>query len=211
MKVLLAAITSLGMAIVIASSCSIDHRSDNFACETQSDCTGGRTCSDGFCVLTNVPIDAPPTGDDAVKKDAPGPGDCPGACTSCNVEAMECTIDCTKTDCGSQVVCPTGWNCNILCNQQNTCRNGVNCLNAASCKIECTGDAACRNVACGTGSCDVNCTGLMSCRSVSCGQSCACDVQCADNSSCETVICSSFQCETFEGCSSSAIGCNTCP
>lgn len=206
---------SFALAIALAASCSIEHRSDAFACEKQSDCSGGRVCSEGFCVLTNVPPSDGPRpeqdGDIEPPPDAPIPSECPPQCTSCNKESRECTIDCGSTDCTAQVVCPAGWSCDIQCNRQNSCRNGVNCLDAKSCTLDCSGDGACRNVACGPGRCNVTCSGNASCRSVSCSQSCACDVECGQNASCETVICSSFACETFDGCTSQTIGCDICP
>src|ERR1044071_7928822 len=34
---------------IVAGACSIHHRSDAYACTESSECTGGRTCVDGFC------------------------------------------------------------------------------------------------------------------------------------------------------------------
>lgn len=211
-KVVVAWLCSFGLALVAATSCSIDHRSESFTCTRTEDCPSGRVCSDGLCVFTNdTPDGGPPIKDGSTDPDAPPPTDCPQECTSCDQENRQCNIDCQVEDCGPQVVCPTGWNCNIACNRASSCRNGINCLTAASCTIECSGDNACRNVACGTGRCNIQCSGTGSCRSISCGQSCACDIQCGDASSCETIICSSFQCETFDGCTSQGVGCDVCP
>lgn len=210
-KIVVAWMGSFVLALVVATSCSIEHRSEGLACTRQEDCTGGRTCIDGVCVLLDGMPDAnnPPGKDASV--DAPPTGDCPPECTSCDKQAQQCKIDCQVADCSSQVACPAGWHCDIACNRTNSCRNGINCLSAASCTIECSGDSACRNVACGTGRCNIQCSGMNSCRSISCGQSCACDIQCDNAASCETIICSSFQCETFDGCTSQGVGCDICP
>jgi hypothetical protein len=195
------------LAIVIATSCNVNHKSDEFACTTTLDCGPGRICSsDGFCVLG--------TAIDAAKGDAPRADAapmCPPGCTSCNVTEKTCTIDCTKTDCTTTLVCPAGYKCDILCNVQSSCRSGINCRSAAGCNIECSGGQSCRNISCGLGPCDVSCSGPSSCRNVACGSSCACDVTCTGNQSCpDNIFCKSFTCDTGSGCTSMKTGCNTC-
>jgi hypothetical protein len=199
---------STSLAFVIATSCSVNHRSDEFACTKTLDCDPGRVCSsDGFCVLGTVA--------DAAKSDAPRPDaapPCPSGCTSCNVTDKTCTIDCTMTTCNNTTItCPAGYKCDILCNTDSSCRSGINCRQAASCNIECSGGQSCRNVSCGPGPCDVSCSGPSSCRNVACGSSCACDVTCTGNQSCSSnIFCKSFACDTGSGCTSMRTGCNTC-
>jgi hypothetical protein len=194
-----------------ASSCSINHRSGPYECETTADCDAGRTCSEGLCVLGGG-------GDggifDGPKRDAPPPDAamCPPQCTSCGGNKT-CVIDCAAgANCGPQIVCPTGFNCDIRCSTDASCRNGVNCSSAASCTLTCAGRSSCRGVQCGGGACNVSCTGYNSCESVLCGNSCACDVKCGSSSSCLTVQCPLAQCDTGRGCSSTVFPfCNTCP
>jgi hypothetical protein len=193
----------------IAGSCAINHRSGEFECTKQSDCSGGRVCQDGFCVQgTGNGTDAGGGNEGPIVPDASS--NCPAPCTSCDPGKNECKIDCALTNCTNQVVCPAGMNCDILCTPGNSCRNGVTCQNSKDCNITCSGNSACRNVTCGSGKCDVNCSGAGSCRGVSCGQACSCDVLCTDLS-CDTVLCTAPQCGTIQGgCSSQNFGCNNC-
>ena len=203
------AATVLGVAAV---SCSINHRSGQFECETTADCDSGRTCSEGLCTTNGVPdsgiIDAP-------KKDG-GLSDasvCPPGCTSCGPNKV-CIIDCAVagSNCGSQLTCPAGWNCDLRCSTDSACRNGVNCTAAASCTFQCTGRNSCRGIACGPGVCNVSCTATGSCETVTCGVSCACDVRCSSGASCASALCTRPECDTGRGCSSSvAQVCETCP
>jgi hypothetical protein len=218
-KLLVAWLTLIALALVIAGSCSIKHASDQFECETNADCANledNRVCSEGLCVVPGgTKKDA---GVDGKTGDAiPDSAQCPAGCTQCSPEKKECTIDCSQnpTLCASTtttaVKCPTGWSCIIKCNMSSSCRNGIDCLTATGCQIECSGSFACRNVSCGAGPCDVSCTGSSSCSGVSCGTSCACDVECGPNANCFNVICSKPMCDTGIGCTSQANGCNTCP
>jgi hypothetical protein len=196
--------TSLAAAL-LAGSCSVSHRSDEYACTKQSDCTGGRVCANNFCVVPGS-IDAPAS-IDAFR------GNCPTPCTSCNLAAKTCTIDCTLTSAcvSGAVTCPSGYACDIRCKPDGSCRNGVNCQLATSCTIDCAGTNACRSVQCGAGPCDVQCTGASSCRGVSCGASCACDVVCTGNQSCSDVIqCTSTGCINGSGCTSVPAFCHSC-
>ncbi len=219
MKIVVIWITLIGLAIATASSCSVKHPSEQYACETQADCEAlgeGRVCSDGLCVVPGGgKLDAGVV-IDAAKRDAamPDASVCPAGCTSCDHQRMECVVDCSMSPngCSTQIVCPVGWACTIKCNVANSCRNGVNCLMSTACNVECSGNSSCRNVACGTGPCKVGCTGTNSCRGISCGASCACDVTCPQAALCDNVICTSLQCDTFDGgCTSSRTGCETCP
>ncbi len=196
-----------------ASSCSINHRSGDYTCSKQQDCSAGRICTDGFCVLQTQL-------DSGVKMDAPKPppdasDGCPSVCTSCDTNAKTCVVDCAVNPsiCNGPVVCPTGYACDVRCTTSNACRNGVNCLSSTSCTVTCSGSESCRNIACGTGKCSVDCSGTGSCRGVGCAQSCACDVTCHINASCTSLTCPSgcFGGTQFGGCTSLAPGCNTCP
>lgn len=210
MKLAVLLLVVLGVAVVAAGSCSLSHRSGDFTCVTQADCSSGRICSDGFCVASQL--------DSGVKTDAPSTGDangCPAQCTSCNTTTKSCTIDCALNSgaCNQAITCPTGWDCNIACSIGSSCRNGINCLNSKSCTITCSGAQSCKTLNCGPGRCNVDCSGDGSCRDVSCGLSCACDVTCHPNSLCSNLTCKAPQCKLLPpgGCTSLAAGCNTCP
>jgi hypothetical protein len=214
-KIVVAWLCLVVLALVLAGSCSIKHQSEQYECETSQDCLAlgeGRVCSEGLCVVPGG------TGKDAAidaaRKDAAidAATACPPQCTQCNTAKKECTIDCQQNSgaCGGQLTCPAGYSCIIKCNTPSSCRNGINCLQAESCRVECTGSFSCRNVACGAGPCDVDCTGNNACSGISCGMSCACDVSCSDNASCFNVVgCKPF-CDTGLGCSSEPQGCDTC-
>ncbi|HEY5922609.1 MAG TPA: hypothetical protein VIV11_13100 [Kofleriaceae bacterium] len=209
MKLVIAG-TFVALVVAIAalsSSCSIRHRSDQYACTVNTDCDGGRICDNGYCIVPGS-IDAPkPT-------DARPPGDannCPDQCTTCNVALKTCSINCQQANCNNAVTCPPGYKCDIMCNTDNACRNGINCQMAASCNIDCTGKQSCENVQCGSGPCDVGCIGPASCRNVRCNNSCACDVVCTGNQSCaEGIVCSSLACRSGSGCTSVPAFCHAC-
>jgi hypothetical protein len=203
------ALASITVAVA-AASCSINHRSTQFECDTTQDCDPGRMCSEGLCVM-------PGGGDGGIDAKKDGPPDssaCPSQCSTCPSSKV-CVIDCAAgAACGSLVTCPAGFNCDIRCNTDNACRNGVNCNAAAGCTLQCTGRSSCSGVTCGPGPCNVSCLGASSCATVSCGLSCACDVNCpfATNGSCLSVTCNRLQCDTGRGCSSTVSPtCNTCP
>lgn len=211
MRVLLAtALVAVTIAVTaVATSCSINHRSDQYACTSTADCDNGRVCDNGFCIVAGS-IDAP-------RMDAPKPGgdanNCPPGCSSCNVTQKTCTINCQLTSCSNTVTCPAGYKCDILCNTDNACRNGINCQLSTSCSVECSGKQSCQNVQCGPGPCDVACSGPASCRGVSCNNSCACDVTCTGNQSCEdTIQCTSIACRSTNGlgCTSVPTFCHSC-
>ncbi|MDX2091249.1 MAG: hypothetical protein SFX73_25550 [Kofleriaceae bacterium] len=220
MKLVLLWLAAVGLAVATASSCSIDHRSNDLACTQQPDCTGGRVCTDGYCVDPNGGvIDAPrPPGDGRPIDARPTPFDapmnvCPPQCSSCNAGTKKCTIDCAEINCvNTTLVCPSGWNCDIDCSVANSCRNGVNCANAASCDITCSGQGSCRQIVSGSGPMDVKCEGQSSCRGINCDASCACDVECSEPAECSFLTCSALQCGVVgDGCTSQRQGCETCP
>ncbi|HTR50722.1 MAG TPA: hypothetical protein VMJ10_08450 [Kofleriaceae bacterium] len=201
---------SMVAAIVIASSCSVDHRSDEYACVSQSQCTGGRLCMQGYCIVPGAIDAARPDGRGSSGSD--GGNACPSACTSCNVAQKSCTIDCSVTSCTGTVTCPIGYSCDVKCDTASSCDNGVSCVGATSCTVECSGKASCRNVECGNGPCDVQCSGAQSCRGVSCNTSCSCAVECTGLSSCPagTVECTSIGCDDGSGCTATPAFCHSC-
>ncbi|MBC7974013.1 MAG: hypothetical protein H7138_03440 [Myxococcales bacterium] len=230
--VILWAVVALLSAAAIGS-CSINHRSTDFLCERTSQCSTDRVCSDGFCVLRR-PVDA------GVEIDAPLPPPpprdaavvCPEQCTSCDTDAMSCTVDCARGGdvCDRPIVCPEGWTCDIKCTTRGSCNSGIDCTDAKSCSIgcvgpntcntiacdtsncsiDCIGENSCTNVDCGSGKCDLLCTGGQACEKVDCSRACACDVDCGLND-CLGVTCPSEDCtEFFGGCTSRPQGCNLC-
>jgi len=204
---------ALAIAALVAG-CSVSHRSGDYACTSTAECATGRSCIDGFCVL-NGSIDAPGNPHrDAPKVQPDAPEQCPTGCTSCNVAAKTCTIDCSAASsngCASQVTCPTGYNCTILCNVANACKSGVDCTLSSQCAITCSGQGSCRTVECGIGPCDVMCSGGNSCRGVACNSSCACDVTCTGNLACsEGIQCTSSACISGLGCTSVPAFCHSC-
>ena len=199
----------LAVVVAFAAGCSIDHRSDTYACTTSADCSDGRRCDNGYCIVTGS-LDAPRA--DA-KKPTGDASNCPPGCTTCNLAQKTCTIDCQLTSCTNEVTCPPGYKCEIECNVDNACRNGVDCTAAASCSVDCTGKGSCEGVECGPGPCDVGCSGPSSCRGVACNNSCACDVLCTGSQSCqEGIQCSSFACRSTNGrgCTSVPALCHSC-
>ncbi len=210
MKLVLAGL-ALVLSFALAASCSITHRTGDYACTKNSDCNSGRECVDGFCVIsgTSTP-DAPISNSDARLGDAGN--SCPSQCTSCNPGTHSCVIDCANgANCQGNVACPTGWTCDVKCDTDNSCRNGVTCTGSTSCTVECTGKMSCQGVQCGTGACDVQCSGPSSCKAVACGSSCACDVRCIGANSCsDAVMCSSQACRIGLGCTSFPQACHSC-
>jgi hypothetical protein len=198
------------LGLIFFAACSVQHRSDEYACTKQSDCNSGRTCVGGFCVAQGG------NGPDA-KIDGPsmGSGDasngCPTGCSACNPAQHTCTIDCRSSNCNGAVACPAGYRCDIMCDTDNSCRNGVDCTAGLACNVTCSGGNTCHNVTCGLGPCDINCSGASSCKGVACNSSCACDVTCTGTQSCgDTVQCTSLACKVGLGCSSVPTVCHSC-
>ena len=192
--------------VVMATSCSVTHKSGDYACTKQSDCNQGRQCVEGFCVISGA-VDA---STDSPRGDA---NQCPAQCTSCNTGTHTCTIDCSagNSNCGSKVSCPANWNCDVMCNANNSCRNGVSCTGSTSCNVTCSAQNACQNVVCGAGKCQVECSGPSSCKGVTCSNSCACDVTCNGSQSCgDSIQCTAAACKVGFGCSSLLPNCHSC-
>jgi len=201
--------------MVTTNSCSVTHRSGDYACTTTNECSTGRTCVGGFCIIPGA-IDAPGSNqiDAKVFHDAPT-GNCPQECTSCN--GSTCIVDCSvnPTACQTMITCPAGYQCDVRCNTDMSCRAGVQCANNESCTVTCSGAGSCRGVACSNGACDVQCTGTNSCSRVNCGNSCKCDIACSGTLSCQNQIsCGMNACDATPppGCTSTGTGCSTtCP
>lgn len=218
MKLVVAWLAVLVVAIAMAGSCSINHKSSEYECSGPSDCDPfpGRTCVNGFCVTGSGGIDASTDGPliDGPRDGAIDGTTCPAQCTSCREPQHECVIDCATNSCNNQVVCPVGWNCTIGCSTTNSCTSGIDCSSAKSCNIVCSGNSSCRNLDCGQGKCNVTCSGKSSCRDMDCSDSCACDIQCAGGTnaaSCEGNTCPIGCPGIGPGrCSSVPLGCNTC-
>jgi hypothetical protein len=229
------AIVACVLAIAVVTACLVNKRSVDFACETDNDCDLDRVCQDSHCVIGfRPPIDGPPL------PDTPDAPECPFVsggrrCTSCDLVAQTCQVDCSNGGCGG-MTCPVGFACTFICTKANAC-NSINCTDAASCDIQCSGNNACDgitcgagacqvtcatmnacdNVTCGTGACNVTCGATGSCGNVQCPDSCKCDV------SCPTGNCTSMTCPMPGGmfctdnamangqCSSTPTGCATCP
>lgn len=216
MKLVAAWIAALVVAIAMAGSCSINHKSSEYECALPSDCDPfpGRTCINGYCVTSGNPIDAAIDGRPGIDAMVDAGPMCPAQCTSCRPETKECVIDCATTSCNNEVVCPDGWNCTIGCTSTNSCTSGIDCTGALSCNIVCSGVGSCRDLVCGTGKCQVACSGKQSCRNMDCSDSCACDLSCAIGTNAAT--CEGTQCPqgcggaAFGRCSSQIPGCNTC-
>ena len=138
------------LAIVLGSSiiaaCLVDRPSTSFECSTQADCTDGRSCTGGYCVVS----------------------ECPSDCTSCDEAAMTCQVQCTGADdCNGTIDCPSGWTCTINCVGDGAC-NDIQCASGLKCVITCTGDNACEDVDCSDAcACDLACIGA-ACGSMSC-------------------------------------------
>jgi hypothetical protein len=226
LRIVVTAVFVAFVAFAIATSCSVQHRSQDFACTDPSQCATGRTCINGFCV-DNSPADAA-TGDGNLPGDGnspfpDAPGSCPQPCTSCDLGSMTCTIDCLldPTVCASEVDCPPGYKCNILCNDNNACTAGVHCDQATACVINCTGKSSCADVVCGPGACTIACSGSDSCTSdnagdaIDCSTSCACEVTCTGQRSCFGTVACPDGCNSVStngvGCEDTTSGCNSCP
>ena len=201
--------------LVVAGSCSVDKKSDDFTvCDQTGDCSNGLACINGVCLPPDIDDDA------GVDPDAPSDGgnQCPSQCTSCRMQngVRTCIVDCQVSGptCNAPIVCPTGFDCDIRCSTQNACQKGITCSGDQNCDITCSGRQACAGVDCGDGRCDITCTGEQSCRDIACNESCACDVSCGAIARCEAVVCTSPACigngPSIRGCTSMRDTCNTC-
>lgn len=201
------AVFSIAVAGAFAS-CSIDKKSDTFTeCSRPTDCRNGQICLNGICQAGDAGTTV-----DMANPDGPS---CPSQCNSCKTVGGRrvCVINCmiSPAVCNSHIECPSGFDCDISCSTSQSCQKGITCAGDQECAISCSGQGSCRDLACGDGACNVTCTGSNSCRNVDCNNSCACDVSCGANANCEGVTCTADSCRFLQGCSSTLLGCNTCP
>lgn len=90
-----------------------------------------------------------------------GEGACPPECMG-NCDSGECVIPCMGMDCKTQIVCPPGWPCRIVCSGKDRCKQAdVTCPPDHACALECMGEHACEQLAlhCGDGPCTMDCRG----------------------------------------------------
>ncbi len=160
------------LIIEIASSCQVDHRSQEFACVNQTDCTDGRVCTDGFCVRGEKNGGQDDAGIDAST-------DCDPACTFC--DDSTCYIECGGgKDCTTRrVTCPVDKKCVVTCTGDNACGEGIECESPFGCEIHCTGTNSCnRKITCQGGPCNIECIGTNACSRIDCSAACSCDTDC---------------------------------
>jgi len=219
MKLATCAPIGLALALVVAiGGCSVNHRSGDFACEKQADCSTGRTCIDGYCVAMQADAAVPGDGNKVDAAPVIDASLCPSPCTSCSNDSKTCNIDCMALGgaCNAPVRCPEGWNCNLQCSTPGSCSNGVTCPGGGmSCNVTCSGRGSCNQFMCNSGPCDIQCTGTNTCTAISCGNACACDIDCVSGTSCASKItCRSDLCRAGRGCtaiSTPSTLCNACP
>ena len=142
----------LAVVVAFAAGCSIDHRSDTYACTTSADCSDGRRCDNGYCIVTGS-LDAPRA--DA-KKPTGDASNCP--------PGYKCEIECNVDNaCRNGVDCTAAASCSVDCTGKGSCE-GVEC-GPGPCDVGCSGPSSCRGVACNNScACDVLCTGSQSCQ-----------------------------------------------
>lgn len=210
-----------GLAASLAA-CSIEGRSGEFACAVPEDCTGGRTCEAGWCVLPGGDGDGGggPVIDAAPGRDAPAPLDGAAAvcseaiCDQCDGDGT-CVFLCASAgSCPAAVQCPAGIPCRVVCNAIDSCAGGVDCTLATSCEVDCRKNGACAGpIACGAGRCDVECSARDTCLTgVDCGDSCACATRCSGAGACPLAPeCPFASCVEGDGdCTADGADCDAC-
>lgn len=172
------------------------------------ECPNGETCGPAGCTFQCGAQPSPPG------------GTCPMACTGGCSNGV-CIIDCNASSAcsGAQIVCPPGFDCQVLCGGTGSCSNAsVACPERYACDVVCGGSCTNLNLACDTGVCSLSCgagavcsgatvgCGDSSCAascngssifpSVNCGPSCDCTtcalgagVPCSSDAQCETGHC----------------------
>jgi hypothetical protein len=176
-----------------SAACSIDRRSDAFACDSTADCSPDRVCVEQTCVLGSRVPDA----------GADGPA-CPPGCSRC--DGKSCFIDCTLQRC-NDLVCPVGFTCEVMCGAGGC--DGIDCR-GGPCNLFCLGVNACRDVTCGDKACRVSCVGRKSCVNIDCEDSCSCDVTCTATESCAGNTCPTDCAGLNGGCDGTSPTCNRC-
>jgi len=159
------ALVALG---VVPIGCWVSRRSEGYACTHSSDCDASRTCDNGYCVLRQP--------------------ECPSGCTSCDLTAMTCRIECTAGKPCGDVTCPAGFDCTVRCNNSGACGD-VTCGAGKSCDISCSGQGSCQAIDCATTRCHVQCSGAAACPFIGCANACRCDVTCGNPAACPGMAC----------------------
>lgn len=126
--------------MIVAMSCLVDRRSDEFACEEDADCVGldgARECTDGYCTRAS----------------------CPSICDGGCGPNKACTIECeSPNECRNGVTCPSGYTCIFKCTEDCT---PVSC--PLGCTVECADSTAdCGPINCGAGA-TCSCSGIGTC------------------------------------------------
>jgi hypothetical protein len=188
-SVVIVVLAIFGLGVLSTTSCLVNRRSEDYACDDEADCHDGRVCESGYCVRSG----------------------------SCNPAERTCEFQCSASKPCGVIQCPTGFDCTIKCSNANACGE-IDCRTAGGCDISCAGSAACGAITCGALACEIDCSGAASCGAVNCADSCGCDVRC-NNAACPTMACpqiSSLYC-TRDGtantpcASSNDPACDTCP
>jgi hypothetical protein len=185
-------ISAVVAVLALASAaCTITTRSDNYACNQNSDCAAmNRVCTAGWCVVP----------------------DCPDICDYCLDQNSVCVIDCLEPGkCPLTVLCPSGTDCNVQCGD-GSCTGGVDCRNARECAITCSGSDSCAGqIQCGSERCEVECSGANSCLfGVNCSSSCACVTSCATDTCSPLHSCPGNNCTSNGGCHANTGPCDRC-
>lgn len=172
-------------------ACGIESRSEAYLCQGPSDCSDGRICKGGWCVVGgSIDAGAPDASLVVIPDAAPPEPDaapiCPAVCSRC--EDGVCFIDCLgDTSCISRVTCPAGLACAVECGGVLSCQSGVSCGGATECEVSCSGQQSCfGGVECGAAACAVECGARDSCAfGIDCSDSCACETDCSGPDSCD--------------------------
>lgn len=139
----------LAPLVLLLAACQIDRKSDELRCDVPTDCTGGRTCMGGWCVLDpSLVPDAEPPGDgtqsdaDLVDAAPPDAGTCPAPCTECS--AGRCVVRCdTAGACPGPITCPANLACEVICSGDGSCGGLIDCDATCACDVTCTGAGSC--------------------------------------------------------------------
>jgi hypothetical protein len=183
------------LAAAAVASCFVGRKSSDFECADSSECTDGRTCDRGYCVV--------PT--------------CPEECNAgCDLIAKTCQIACTLSGACGSFSCPTGFACTIQCSAPNACGRIACEAGVTSCKITCSTSNACGDIDCEAGvDCDVGCSTNNACGEIDCGAACKCNVKClagaCDGMTCPSAGSAACANASTGECSSAMAGCATCP
>ncbi len=154
----------VGLAICLVG-CLVSRRTTEFECDTSKDCTGGRTCNQGYCVTDG----------------------CPADCSACDTTQRTCTITCAKAGDCAGVTCPSGYSCDITCAAGADCGDIV--CGFEACRVTCQGAGACGTIDClDSCACDVSCPsgacGAETCPASTCMSGTNCDSSPTDCNSC---------------------------